>query len=186
MSAANEARRRVAKAALAVGALLLLFAAFAKSGWGPFALLMGGAIFAGGTIMYVSVSLIDGVPWLVRLFSRLSEPKWDGELLHSDGDEYKIRYRCGADGSPRFVARDVCTAIGVTPPAKDAVAFNGIQLVREGEHAYFSEADVQAYLALRATNNHAAKRLLVRIRDDVLRKLEKRRDDARRYETSRG
>ena len=186
MSAANETRRRFAKVLLALGAILLLFGAVGRSGWASFALLSGGALFATGAIMYASVSLIDGVPWLVRLFSRLSEPKWDGEILHSDGDEYKIRYLYDEDGSPRFVAQDVCVAIGVKPPAKDAVAFNGIQLLREGELAYFSEADVQAYLALRATHNHAAKRLLVRLRDDVLRKLEKRRDDARRYDQEPG
>ena len=186
MSAANEARQRVARLALAVGALLLLFAAFTKSGWGLFALLAGGALFAAGGIMHLSVSLIDGVPWLMRLFSRLSEPTWEGEILHSDGSEYKIRYRFGADGSPLFVARDVCSAIGVRPPAKGASTFSGVQLLCQGEPAYFSEADVQAYLALRAARNHAANRLLNRIRDDLLRKLEKRRDDAKRYGAGQG
>src|ERR1700690_1564032 len=95
MSAANEARKGVSKSMLEIGALLLLFGVFAKSGWGSFALLMGGALFAFGAIMFTSVSIIDGVPWLVRLMSHLSEPVWDGEMIHTDGDEYKIRYNFG-------------------------------------------------------------------------------------------
>ena len=181
MSAANEARRRVAKVALAIGALLLLFGVFSKSGWGLFALFMGGGLFVAGAIMFVSVSVIDGVPWLVRLLSRLSEPRWDGEILHTDGDEYKIRYDFGEDGSPRFVAGDICAAAGTPAPAKDASQWRGVPLSREGKHTYFGEADVQAYLELRAVRNHAANRLLVLIRNDVLFKLKKRRDDEKRF-----
>jgi hypothetical protein len=55
-------------------------------------------------------------------------------------------------------------------------------LSREGKHAYFSEADVQTYLALRAVTNHAANRLLLLIRKDILRKVEKRREDETRHE----
>ncbi|TSA13722.1 MAG: hypothetical protein D4R74_09325 [Betaproteobacteria bacterium] len=182
MSAANEMRRRFAQVMLAIGALLLLFGVFAKSGWGHFALFMGGGLFTVGGIMFASVSVIDGVPWLVRLLSRLSDPKWDGEMLHTDGDEYKIRYDFGEDGNPRFVASDICAAVGTSAPAKDALEWRGVALSREGKHAYFGEADVQTYLELRAVRNHAAKRLLVLIRTDVLFKLEKRRDDARRFD----
>ena len=182
MSAANEARRRVAQVMLAIGALLLLFGAFAKSGWGHFALLTGGGLFGSGAIMYLSVSVIDGVPWLVRLMSRLSEPVWHGEILHTDGDEYKVRYDFGDKGSPRFIASDVCTAVGASAPAKDASVWSGVPLSREGKHAYFSEADVQTYLALRAVRNHAANRLLLLIRKDILRKVEKRREDETRHE----
>lgn len=181
MSAKNEARRRVAQVALAIGTSLLLFSAITKSGWGLFALLTGGALFAAGAIMFLSVSVIDGVPWLVRLLSRLSEPRWDGEILHTDGDEYKIRYDFGEDGSPRFVASDICAAAGTPTPAKDALEWRGVPLSREGKHAYFGEADVQTYLELRAVRNHAANRLLVLIRNDVLHKLEKRRDDEKRF-----
>ena len=186
MSAANEARKRVSKVMLVIGALLLLFGVFTKSGWGGFALLMGGALFAFGAIMFTSVSIIDGLPWLVRLMSHLSEPIWDGETIHTDGDEYKIRYIFGEQESPRFMASDVCFAIGVPPPAKDALQWGGVPLLREGKYAYFSEADVQTYLALRAVNNRAANRLLVLIRNNVLRRIEKRREDEQRFKQEQG
>jgi hypothetical protein len=182
MSAANEARRRVAQVILAIGALLLLSGAFAKSGWGLFALLTGGWLFGSGAVMFLSVSVIDGVPWLVRLISRLSEPKWDGEILHTDGDEYKIRYDFDDTGSPRFIAGDVCAAVGAPAPAKNALLWSGVSLSRQGKYAYFGQADVQTYLALKAVNNHAATRLLLLIRNDVLRKVEKQREDEKRYE----
>ena len=181
MSAANEARKRVAQAALAIGAVLMLFGLFANSGWGIFSLLMGGALVASGAIMLASVSVIDAVPWLVRVMSHLSEPVWDGELIHTDGDEYKIRYKFDKQGSPRFIASDVCSAVGVPSPAKDAMNWGGVPLLREGAHAYFSEADVQTYLARRAVKNHAANRLLLLIRNDVIRKLAKQCEDEQRY-----
>ena len=186
MSAANEMRKRFAKTMLAIGALFLLFAVFANSGWGLFALPFGGLVFASGAIMYLSVSIIDGVPWLVRLISHLSEPVWDGEIVHTDGDEYKIRYDFGDRGSPRFIASDVCTAVGTPAPTKDALQWSGVSLSREGKYAYFGEAEVQTYLALRAVRNHAARRLLLHIRNDVLRKVEKRREDEKRYEQEQG
>ena len=182
MSAANEARRRVAQAMLAIGALLLLFGAFAKSAWGLFALLTGGMLFGSGAIMFLSVSVIDGVPWLVRLMSRVSEPVWDGEILHTDGSEYKIRYDFGDKGNPRFIASDICTAVGAPAPTKGASIWSGVPLSQDGEHAYFSVADVQTYLALRAVRNHAANRLLLVIRNDVLRRIEKKREDETRQE----
>jgi len=171
---------------LAIGALLLLLGAFTKSGWGLFALLMGGWFFASGAIMFLSVSVINGVPWLVRLISRLSEPRWDGEILHTDGDEYKIRYDFDDNGSPRFIASDVCNAIGEPAPTRDTLLRSAVSVSIEGKYAYFGEADVQTYLALRAVRNHAANRLLLLIRNDVLRKVEKRRDDEKRYEQKRG
>jgi hypothetical protein len=186
MSAANEARNRVAKAMLAVGALLLLLGAFTKYGWGGFALLMGGALFVFGAIMFASVSIIDGVPWLVRFMSHLSEPVWDGEIIHTDSDEYRIRYKFGEQGSPIFIASDVCSAIGLPPPGKNTLQCGGVPLLSEGKYAYFSEADVQTYLALRAVNNHAANRLLVLIRNNVLRKIEKQREDEKRLQPEQG
>ena len=186
MSAANEMRKRFAKAMLAIGALFLLFAVFANSGWGLFALPFGGLVFASGAIKHLSVTIIDGDPWLVRLISHLSEPVWDGEIVHTDGDEYKIRYNFGEKRSPRFIASDVCTAVGRPPPAKDASQWGGVPLLREGKYVYFSEADVQTYLVLRAVKNHAANRLLLLIRNDVLRKVEKQREDEKRYEQEQG
>ena len=182
MSAANEARRRVAQVTLATGASLLLIGAFANAGWRLFALSMGAVLLAFGGIMFASVSIIDGVPWLVRLMSRLAEPAWDGELLHTDGSEYKIPYDFDDQGSPRFLADRVCAAIGMPPPPKDALRWGGVALLQEGKNVYFAETEVQAYLVPLAVKNPAASRLLLLIRNDVLRKVEKRRDDRKRHE----
>lgn len=186
MSAANEARRRVAQVVLAIGALLFLIGAFTHGEWRLFALSLGGLLLAFGAIIFASVSIIDGVPWLIRLISRLAEPAWNGELLHTDGSEYKIPYDFDGQGSPRFIASAVCASIGMPPPAKDALRWGGVPLLREGKHVYFTEADVQTYLASIAVENHAANRLLLLIRNNVLRKLEKRREDERRYGQEQG
>jgi hypothetical protein len=181
MSAANEARQRVAQVMLAIGALLLLFGVFTNSGWRLFALLLGGMLLASGAIIFTSVSIINGVPWLVRLISHLSEPVWDGEIVHSDGSEYKIRYDFDEQGSPRFIASDVCAAVGMPPPNKGALQWGGVPLFREGKYLYFTEADVQTYLVAIAVKSHAANRLLVLIRNNVLRRVEKQREDSKRY-----
>lgn len=186
MSVVDKARKLIAEAMLGTGALLLLIGAFTTAGWRLLAFSLGGMLLASAGILFASIAVIDGVPWLVRLLSRLSDPKWDGEILHTDGDEYRIRYDFGSQGSPRFIASDVCTAIGATAPTKDALLWNGVPLLREDKYVYFGEADVQTYLALRAVRNHAAKRLLLLIRNDVLHKIEKRRDDARRFEPEQG
>jgi hypothetical protein len=137
-------------------------------------------------IFFASIAIVDGVPSVIRLMWRLSEPKWDGEILHTDGDEYKIRYDFGDDGSPRFIASDVCAAVGSPAPAKDTLLCSGVSLSRVGKYAYFGEEDVQSYLALRSVRNHAAKRLLHLIRNDVLRRVKKHRDDEQRYEQEQG
>lgn len=186
MSFANEVRKRVAQVVLGVGALLLLIGAFTTNGWRLLAFSLGGLLLALAGIIFVSIAVIDGVPWLIRLLSRLAEVKWDGEILHTDGDEYKIRYDFGDKGNPRFIASDVCTAVGSPLPTKDALLCSGVPLSREGNYAYFGEADVQAFLALRAVRNHAAKRLLLLIQNDILRKVQKRRDDKKRYEQEQG
>jgi hypothetical protein len=186
MSAANEARQRLAQVTLAMGALLILIGAFTHAGWRLLALSLGGLLLAFGAIIFISVSIIDGIPWLVRLISRLAEPAWDGELLHTDGSEYKIPYDFDEQGNPRFIARAVCASVGMPPPAKDAVRWGGVPLLREGKHVYFTEAGVQAYLAPMAVENPAAARLLLLIRKNVLRKVEKRREDERRYEQEQG
>jgi hypothetical protein len=186
MSVVDKARKRVAEAMLGIGALLLLIGAFTTAGWRLLAFSLGGMLLAFAGIIFASIAIIEGVPWLVRLLSRLSEPKWDGEILHTDGDEYKIRYDFGDKGSPRFIASDVCAAAGSPAPTKDALLWSGVSLLREGKYAYFGEADVQTYLALRAVRNHAAKRLLLLIRNGVLHKVEKQREDAKRYEQEQG
>ena len=186
MSVVEKARKRIAEAMLGIGALLLLIGVFTSAGWRLLAFGLGGMLLAFSGILFASIAIIDGVPWLVRMLSRLSDPKWDGEILHTDGDEYKIRYDFGNQGSPRFIANDVCAAIGAPAPTKNALIWSGVSLLREGKHAYFGEADVQTYLALRAVRNHAANRLLILIRNNVLHKIEKHRDDAKRFELEQG
>ena len=186
MSFANQVRKRVAQAALGVGALLLLIGAFTSDGWRMLALSLGKSLLALSGIIFLSIAIVDGVPWLIRLLSRLSKPKWDGEMLHTDGDEYRIRYDFGDKGNPRFIASDVCTAIGSPAPAKDASLCSGVPLSRAGKYLYFGEADVQTYLALKSVRNRAAGRLLLLIRNDILRKVDKRRDDEKRYEQKQG
>jgi hypothetical protein len=186
MSAANEARQRLAQLMLAIGALLLVIGAFTSAGWRIFALSLGGMLLAFGAIILTSVSIINGVPWLVRLISRLAEPVWDGELLHTDGSEYKIPYDFDEQGSPRFIASEVCASIGMPPPTKDALQWGGVPLLQEGKHVYFTESGVQAYLVPIAVKSAAANRLLLLIRNNVLRKVEKKREDERRYEEGRG
>lgn len=144
------------------------------------ALSLGATLLAFSGIMFASIAIINGVPWLVRLLSRLSDPAWDGELLHTDGSEYKIPYDFDEQGSPRFIASAICASVGETPPARGALRCNGIPLLRLGKHVYFTEAGVQSYLAPMATRNHAASRLLLLIRNDVLRKVEKQREHERR------
>ncbi len=182
MSAANEARQRVARVMLALGAILFLIGAFTPAGWRFFTWSLGGALLAFGAVIFASVSIIDGIPWLVRLISHLSEPAWDGELLHTDGSEYKIPYDFDEQGKPRFIASEVCASVGMPSPIKGASHWGGVPLLREGKHVYFTEADVQTYLLALAVRNPAANRVLLLIRNNVLRKVEKQRDDKRRYE----
>jgi hypothetical protein len=182
MSAANEARQRVAEVMLAIGASLLLIGTFAHAEWRFLALSLGGVLLAFGAIIFTSVSIINGVPWLVRWMSRLSEPAWDGEILHTDGSEYKIPYDFDEYGSPRFIASAVCDSVGMPPPTKAALRWAGVQLLREGKNVYFTETDVQTFLVRIAVENPAANRLLLLIRNNVLRKVEKRREDVRRHD----
>lgn len=180
MSAADKVRKRTAQAILVSSALLLLIGAITNAGWRLLALSLGGMLLVFAGILFASIAIIDGVPWLVRLLSRLSDPVWNGELLHTDGSEYKIPYDFDEQGSPRFIASAICASVGVPPPAKNALRWGGVPLLREGKHVYFTETDVQTFLASIATNNRAANRLLSLIRYDVLRKVEKRREGERR------
>lgn len=181
MSAKNEVRTRAAYVLLAIGVFLLLLGGFTGSGWGFFAMPVGVMLIFIGGVMFTSVSIINGVPWLASLFSRLAEPIWNGEIIYTDGSEYKIRYEFDERGSPWFVANDVCVAIGAKTPIKDVMRWGGAPLLLRGEHVCFSEENVQTYLTPLAIHNHAASRLLVNIQNNVLRKLEKRRDENKLY-----
>ena len=181
MSAANEVRERVAYSLLTVSTLLLLYGLFANSSWSLFSLFMGSGLFAMGGVMFMSLSIIKGVPWLTGVMSRQLEPVWDGELLHTDGSGFKIRYDFDNKGEPWFVASDVCLAVGLKAPRKDDLKCGGVPLLIHGEYASFTEEAVQIFLVSLAIKNHDASRLLTLVRNNVLRKLEKQKDDKRRY-----
>jgi len=181
MSAANEMREKVAHSLLTVSTLLLLFGLFTNSSWSSFALMMGSGLFMMGAVMFSSLSIIKGGSWLTSLISRHLEPVWDGELLHTDGSGFKIRYDFDKKGQPWFVASDVCLVVGLKAPGKDDLKCGGVPLLFHGEHASFSEDSVQIFLTPLAIENHDASRLLTLIRNNVLRKLEKQRDDQKRF-----
>ncbi|MDZ4202424.1 MAG: hypothetical protein U1C96_09800 [Gallionella sp.] len=166
---------------LATGALLLLLGMFTDSGGGFFASSVGVMLLFVGALMLISLSIIGGLPWFARLVSRLAEPVWDGEIIHADGNGSKIRYDFDEDGSPWFVATDVCVAIGTRTPAQGVMKWGGVPLLMRGKHACFSGEDIPTYLIPLPIHNHAASSLLVNIRNNVLRKLEKDREDRQRY-----
>lgn len=172
MSYANKTRSKVADIVLIVGSLLLLAGVYWDSAFG---IISGFMFLCVGATMFASLSIIEGVPGFMRLLSRQTEPGWEGEILYTDAGEYKIRYEFDAQGQPWFVARDVCVAIGVPAPIRKLTKWGGVPLLKRGEHACFSEAHVQAYLIPLAIKSDAANRLLVNIRNNVLRKLESRR-----------
>lgn len=179
MNAADEMRKRAAQVILVISALLLLIGALTNAEWRLLALSMGGMLLVLACIFFASITVIGGVPWLVRLLSRLSDPVWNGEILHTDGSEYKIPYEFDEQGSPRFIAGAICASVGVPPPPKNALRWGGVPLLRVGKVVYFTETGVQTYLASIATNNHAANRLLTLICNEVLRKVEKKREAER-------
>jgi hypothetical protein len=176
MSAANESRKKIANALLVTSIFLLFFGYFVGSSWGAFAMLSGTGLFVFGALMSASLSVINVVPWLTQLISRHAEPVWDGEILHTDGSEFKIRYGFNHQGSPWFVANDVCTAICTKVPPKGSLKWGGVPLFKYGENVCFSEKHVQDYLIPLAIKNHDANRLLLNIRNNVLRKLDKQRE----------
>jgi hypothetical protein len=175
MNARNRAHANTAYVLLGLGALLLL-SGFANSGWRLLALLLGAVNLCLGAVLITSVSIIEAVPWLMQRLSRSGEPVWVGQTIHMDGCSHRVRYDFDSQNHPWFVAQDICKAIGAKVPDEDAIQCGGIPLLRHGENDCFSEANVQAYLVPLAINNRAANRLLISIRNEVLRKLDQQRD----------
>src|SRR5512146_315772 len=180
MSAKNKARGQVAFVVLTMGVLLLLISLFADTGLRFFLFPLGGMLLAASAVMLMSLSIINGVPWFVRLMSIEAEPVWDGEILYANGGEHKIRYLFDDDGVAHFVADDVCVASGTNPPLKSAQKWGGAQLLTHGENRFFSESSVQDYLMPLAHKNYDANRLLVHIRNNVLRRLDRQRGEVKR------
>ncbi len=175
MNARNKVHANTAYVLLAVGALLLL-GGFSNSGWRLLALLLGTLNLCIGAVLITTVSIIEGVPWLIQRFSRPDAPVWVGEMIYADGGRHRVRYEFDSQNHPWFVAHDICKAIGEKVPAERAIQCGGIPLLRQGENDCYSESNVQAYLVPLAINNRAANRLLISIRNEVLRKLDKQHD----------
>jgi hypothetical protein len=180
MSAANEIRLKLGKTLFTIGVLLILVSYLSHSTIAGFAQLIGIALASCGTFIAIPILVINFASWLPKFISNSAHPKWEGDILHTDGSAHKIRYVFDSDGSPRFVANDVCIAIGNKPPTKGILKWAGVDLVIRGENTCFTEATVQEFLTPLAAKNPDANRLLILIRNNVLRKLEKKRDDDKR------
>lgn len=176
MSAKNETRERVAYVLLSTGALLYVLGLFGGNGALGIFRALGIALFGFGLTMFISLSFINGVPWVVRLISRQAEPEWDGEILHTDSGRDKIRYFFDEQDCLYFVASDVCEAIGVKPPHKGAQKWGGEPLTIQGENQCFSESSIQDFLTSFSVHNPDAARLLIIVRNSLLRKLETQRN----------
>lgn len=181
MYTATEIRSKVIYALLGIGGTLFSLSLFSNSPWATLGAVLGFMLFVAGAVMFTSLKVVTGSSWIAQLASRHAVPDWGGELIHAEGSGLKVRYAFNDKGSPWFVAKDVCLAIGTKPPKKDDLKCGGVSVLEQGGHASFSEVNVQAYLTSLAIHNHAANRLLVNIRNNVLRKLEKQRDDKKRY-----
>lgn len=143
--------------------------------------LIGFGAFVVGFSFLATSYLIDGVPNLLRFIWRSAEPVWDGEILHTDSGDSAVRYGFEPQGSPWFVAADICQAIGEKTVDERALHREGIHLIRRNNLAAFSGEHVCQFLTKRSVDNHLAKRLLVLIQSTILRKIDLERDKERRY-----
>ena len=181
MDYATEIRLKVIYALLGLGGTLFGISCFSNSSWADLGGVLGFMLFVAGLVMFLSFVFVHGSSGLLQSMSRQVEPEWEGELVHAEGGGLKVRYAFDHQGNPWFVAKDVCIAIGTKPPKKDDLKCGGIPLITHGDLISFSEANVQSYLVSLAIKNHDANRLLVNIRNNVIRKLEKQRDDKKRF-----
>lgn len=177
MDIGTEIRSKFVFTLLSMGLILILLGYFSNSSWGTLWNALGVMIFVAGSVMLVSMSVVQGLPWFSKFVSQRTEPVWDGGLVHAEGSGLKVRYDFDHKGNPWFVAKDVCIAIGVKPPKKDDLKCADVPILEYSGYLSFSEEGVQAYLILLALNNHSANRLLVNIRNNVLRKLAKHREN---------
>ncbi len=163
MDIAAKAYRLVGTALIGIG-LLLGFA----SGL-PWIVGFGALVF--GFALLATPLILNGLPALLRRIWSSSEPSWDGEILHTDGGDAKVRYGFDPDGTVWFVAKDICRAIGVKAPGSRSTSFAGVRLVMRKKLGCFPEKSVTSYLALLAVENRDARRLLVLLQTQVLRKI---------------
>src|SRR5512135_579026 len=105
MSYANEIRTRVAYASAAIGVLLLLPSVFFDSAWSAYGSMLGGVLLLMGLLMCSSLSLLNGIPWLLKLGARHAEPVWEGNFIRTEGGQFRIRYVFNNKRSPWFIAQ---------------------------------------------------------------------------------
>lgn len=155
------------------GVVMILFGMII---WSYLGVIAFGAI-AVGVALLATPFIMELIPELIRDISHAAEPSWDGEVIYTDGGEFKIRYSLDSADRPWFVAKDICLATGTKAPKRSTPKWGGAPLKIHNGSCCFSEESVQAYLASLAIENHAASRLLTALRNNVFRKLEKQRDD---------
>lgn len=142
--------------------------------------LLGFAAVVVGLALVASPVIINGLAGTVSLLWHSAEPAWEGETLYTQ-DDRRIRYGFDSQGAPWFVAKDVCRAINASPPGKGKIEWGGGRLVMRQGMSCFTEQGIAAYLAPYAINNGDARRLLVLVQQQVMRKVDDSRDKARRY-----
>ncbi len=182
MSSVNELRKQAAQLSLAAGPVALtggIVLWLFGSSWGAVLVGVGLLLTAAGIKTFVAVAVVEGIPRLIGMISRHTEPEWDGELLYTDGGRHKVRYTFDSRSLPYFVASDVCVAIGAPAPRGNALQWGEVPLVMRGEHLCFSRDSVQAYLIPLAVHDHEANRLLTLLRNEVFRKLDREQESAR-------
>jgi hypothetical protein len=89
----------------------------------------------------------------IIITSRSMEPVWDGEILHTDGSDYKVRYLFDDSGAPLFMASDICVAIGQNAPNLRTNKWGGGELVKQKRQPFFTDSGVQDYLVSLAVKN---------------------------------
>jgi hypothetical protein len=173
MDLIEEMRREASKLPLIVGSALLavgILLSFTNTSWNLVFTIPGILLIAYGLLSYGAMFVVNSFANIAKSASQKAIPNWDGDILHMDGGEYKIRYKAGHDGSPRFIANDICIAVGVKPPDKNAIKWGGASLlIYEGQFC-FSRESVQDFLTPLAIENREANRLLVKLRNEVFRK----------------
>lgn len=181
MNLTDEMRKEASRLPLIVGLVSLgvgTLLSLAGSSWNDVFLTLGILLIAYGLWYCGTMAAIWSFSMIPDLASRHALSNWDGEVLHMDGDQRLIRYKFGHDGNPRFIASDICIAIGVKPPAKDANRWGGAVLLNNEGQICFSRESVQEFLSPLVLYNHEAKRLLVKLRNEVFRKQDKERENS--------
>ncbi len=176
MSFVNELRKQGAEFSLVVGAgsfILGIILAFLGSAWGWVFGAVGFLLIGAGIKSYAASSAVEGIPKLLAMISRHTEPEWDGEILYTDGGRHQICYIFDSRRRLYFIASDVCNAIGTKSPRKDTLHWGGAPLLVQSEHLCFSREAVEAYLTPLGVKNHEANRLLTILRNEVFRKIDR-------------